>query len=207
MKNVKKLVPNLNQVPSALVGTIVQGAEQQFRVKTSIGLLPALTASSCLLVPKVGDRVTLVADSDMTYITAILVGTDKSDSQINVDGKLRVKAESVTFETEDTFEISSKTVNFNAPLANFKFGVLNQLALKMSFIAEKLDMTAKKLHRSAKQEYIVVNQQFERVTETKNTQAGRWIQRVHKQWISRSERTTLTAKKEMKLDGERIDLG
>ncbi len=207
MKNVKQISEHWSSSSSPIVGTVVHHEESLYRVRPDVGLLPAVIAASCLLKPEVGDKVILTFDNLESFITSVLVKANTKRNELVIPGALVVHSESVSFKTRKQFEVASETLDLQASLANMKFGVLNQLALKMSWVAEKLEMTAAKLHRSAKQEYIVVNQQFERVTETKNTQAGRWIQRVHKQWIARSERTTLTAKKEMRLDGERIDLG
>jgi len=207
MSNVKNLTPSWASNSGTTFGDIVFCSDGQYRVKTDKGLLPAMVSASCLLSPEVGDRVILLADSEQLYITSILVKASQAEQVLTVPGQLTVNAKAIKFNSEETFEVEAKTVGFSASVANFKFGVLNQLALKMALVAEKLDVTAQRIRRTAKQEYTLFDQQHERVTDTKNVQAGRWIQRVHKQWIARSERTTITASKEVKLDGKRIDLG
>jgi len=206
VSNVKSLNATWMPTNNFLVGDVVFMQDTGYRVKTDTGLLPAIASASCLLTPSVGDRVVLFADGDSWYISSILVSANNQQT-LALQGDVTVSAKSVAFKTEQDFSVTSSKLNITSNVANFKFGILNQLALKMSFIAEKLEMTAQQMRRSAHHEVTLFHQQHERVTETKNTQAGRWIQRIHKQWISRSERTTITAEKEVKLDGKRIDLG
>jgi len=205
---------NVHELPSVwpagngmILGEVVLLTDTGARVRTDQGLLAAELAASCLLQPGVGDRVALLADGPQFYLTAVLSAQDKRSQRLQVPGELVVAAASMRFDSTESFAVETRSLALKAAAAEFQFGLFKQLALKMTVVAEKLDVTAEKIHRSAKQEFTLFHQQFERILDSKNTQADRWFQRVHKQWVARSERTTITAKKEVKIDGERIDLG
>lgn len=207
MTNVHALANPWPAANGLILGEVVLLTQTGCRVRTDQGLLSAELAASCLLQPGLGDRVALLVDGARFYLTAVLIAHDSGSQRVQVPGELVIAAASMHFDSTESLSVQTRSLELNAAAAQFQFGRFRQLALKMTVIAEKLDVTAEKIHRSAKQEFTLFHQQFERILDSKNTQADRWFQRVHKQWVARSERTTITAKKEVKIDGERIDLG
>lgn len=205
MKNVYSIQPVMAQ--PLLFGSVVQADSDVIKVRTQEGLVSAKLSASCLLEPQNGDRVQLMLDQSTHYLVAVLERGSSDSSVLSVPGSLAVKAKEIAFEADTSVSVKAREYSLTAGVASFKVGVMNQLAHKLNLMAERLDMTAKRLHRQASRETVLVEQQHERVAESKHSHFGRWYQRVQKQWVARSERTTITSQKEIKVDGSRIDLG
>ena len=93
MKNISMIHPSTANDTEIEIVTVKGGCEQNFMVLSSLGMLRASIAFSCLVMPKEGDRV-LLSRGNKNHILAIIERPDTNDMAISFPGNVAMQAKS-----------------------------------------------------------------------------------------------------------------
>ena len=187
-----------------------------YDVETADAQLKASKAFSCLVTPSVGDKVLLSASLSEAYIIAVLERThQKMVMDFPGDTTLRTKKGNLTIHSQNEVLISSaKETQIVSPSVvqtsqessiaskqlNIEVDRINSLAKQVSFISKSLvSVTDTVTHRAKNVMRFVEG--------VENAHFGHLIQKVKHLLTLRTYQGSISAKKDLKIDGERIHMG
>ncbi len=190
------------------------GRDGAWMVDAGDGVFSARRAASCLLAPAPGDRVLISRHRQGSYIIAVLESAAES-SELTFDRPLAVTAPEVRVNARDDLRLSGgRTVSLTgaecevlAARARVHAGRLNLRGeeahadvSRLRVVAQSLDTAVDRVTHRAKQ---VVRW----VEDVELLNIGSIVQTVRKTFTSTSTHTVLTAKKDMRVDADRIHMG
>lgn len=200
-------------------GTVRGGGEEEsYMIHGSSGIFVATVAFSCLVRPIAGDKIMYTRDPEGgCYILAILERPSGSDALLSFPGDVRVEskkgtvaiaaASGIDLATGSTVTMSASEVSVSA--VNGRLNVLDLQATGDSFtgtlnrvhlISDAVDVVAQRVTQRLKSCYRWV-EEIEHIT------AGQMIHKVSNLFSVRARQTAITAKDDVKIDGERLHLG
>ncbi len=199
-------------------GVISKIDEDTYQVKTHDHTYDAAQALSCLIKPVPGDKVLLTGNFfDGFYILAILEREEKEKHTFSFDGDVDLKLESgrltiaaqegmsmasakdLTF-TSSEFKVHCLKGEVNVHSLLFQGGFWLGQVEKLKLIAHTFDSVVDRLFQRAKRSY-------RRIEEVDHLRAGRLDYLIEKVLSMRGKYSMLTAKEDVKIDGERIHMG
>lgn len=186
-------------------GLIVHGA---------IGVVTAQAAVGCLIQPVVGDRVLISRNAEECFVLTVLARNSRERS-IDVPGdlsvtadhlylcgrheaavdsheRLRLRTPRLAVTAGDT-DVQGQSINVCGEQAQATFGDARLVATAVEIVSDRIAHCARQVVR--------------RVEEVETLHVGNLVQRVRENLISRSKRTSITASKDVHVDGERIHMG
>lgn len=186
-------------------------------VQTHRGRYEARKAVSCLIDPQVGDRVLLALAADTAYILAVLerhrqtaLGMNfEGDVHLNVtQGRLKITAQQgIDLASASDVTTTAENININAVKGRFNIhdlffqsGFLQAQVERVQWLGRFVDTLVDRVSLRAKRIYRTADE-FEQV------RTGRLDYLVKKLLSFRSRYTIMTAKEDVKVDGERIHIG
>jgi hypothetical protein len=197
---------------------VVQAQGRQCRLQSAGSVYDARQAVSCLLTPKVGDRVLAAIDeTGQAYVLAILEREDNTDQQIDLQGEVRLNVcrgrlkitsqEGMDLASAGDIRTISEDLEFNAVKGRvniqdgtYQGSVLSASVGKIKWLADRVDSMVERLTQRVKRLYRTVDE-FEQV------RAGRMDYQVEKLLSFSSQYTVMTSKEDVKVDAERIHIG
>ena len=200
-------------------GTVRGGGEEDgYMVHGPAGIFVATVAFSCLVRPIAGDKIMYTRDSEGgCYILAILERFTGSDALLSFPGDVTVEskkgnvaiaaASGIDLATESAIAMRASEVNVSA--VNGRLNVLDFQATGDTFtgslnrvhlISDAVDLVAQRVTQRLKSCYRWV-EEIEHIT------AGQMIHKVSNLFSVRARQTAITAKDDIKIDGERVHLG
>lgn len=209
---------NLFQPVHQEYGTVSEQSREAWVIMTGHGSYRAKRALSCLIRPQVDDRVLLSVDSEGdAYILAVLARSGESAVQLAFDGDVRVNVphgrlniasqEGIDLASAGAINTISEELHLNAVKGRMHIqdgayqGTFFEARLaRVRWFAQQVDTLVDRLTQRAKRIYRQVDE-FEQV------RAGRMDCLVKKLLSFRSRYTIMTAKEDVKVDGERIHIG
>lgn len=199
-------------------GVVMGGEDSLYMVHSQTGTFSAIVAFSCVVKPQVDDKVMYVREPDGNcYILAILERNVRSETIMSFPGDMTIETTKghvsiagnagINLSTDTTIDIHSSDINVSASKGRLNVsethatgdtfsGRLNRVQL----ISESIDTVAKRATQRLKTCYRWVEQ-------IEQTTAGQLIQKVNNLFSVRARQTAITAKEDVKVDGERIHLG
>lgn len=178
------------------------------------GVTTARTAFGCLVAPQAGDHVLVSRDRDACFVLTVLERAS-SDKTIAVAGTLALSARSLTLHGRDDARLSSgdstavsgrsvglvgealtargQQISVSGEQATGQFNSAKLVATTMESVVDRVVQYARQLVR--------------KIEETEATSARTLIQTVRENYFSRSKRTSITARKDVQVDAERIHMG
>jgi hypothetical protein len=199
-------------------GMITDTDGKFFIVKTHCGTYEARQAVSCLIKPLPGDKVLVVGDFvDGFYILAVLDREETQKQTLEFHGEVDLKVEDgrLTIAAQEGMSLASaKDISLAAPELNihsldsevsihhlaFNGGFWLGQVEKVRFLATTLDSVIERLSQRIKRSYRTVE-------EIDQLRAGRLDYLIDKLLSLRGKYSMLTAKEDVKIDGERIHMG
>ncbi len=180
------------------------------------GLVSSRKAFSCLVSPVKDDKV-LFTRQDSCYILAVLERSAGPDMVLDVPGNLSVRAKqgAITAQAVDKVSLSSLNgVETVAPQFTVIADNTTVASHDMTLKSERIQAVSSEVKLFAKCLNFMADQWFQqsknetRVVEGVETHtSGSLIQNIKKALSIRSVYSTITAKKDMKIDAERIHMG
>lgn len=194
--------------------TVQAATEAGLIIHGASGVTTASIAVGCLVEPQVGDRVLVSDDGEMCFVLTVL-RRSSPDRTIEVPGQLILSADSVTVSgrtrvdlgssgslgvgassmalTSDELSIRSARVNVSGREANVHFRTARLVATGIETVSDRIIQCARNVVR--------------KIEESETTYVRNLIQTVRENYFSRSKRTSITARKDVQVDGERIHMG
>lgn len=164
--------------------------------------LHARQAASCLLAPAIGDRVLVHHDNGEDYILAVLKRSSQYGAEISVPG-----AEQVTIKSAEKLELIApvmavRTKRFEVfARAIFQSGetLTKHFKRVLETVVDKT-VNARSINTKAETRTAVV-------TEVEMLNANTLVQNIEQVATQNSEITLVTARRDVRLDAERISVG
>lgn len=180
-------------------------------------IIPSKQALSCLVAPQMGDLVLLSIDSDDCFILSVLKREASQNVLLkfpeNLDivtpkGKVRVLSHG------DIELTSANKATVVAKSTSFIGDDISMLSKRLSITTNKLEANADNAHLTAKSIDTVamrISQKADTVVRwVENIEIlhlGNLVQNIRKTITSHSNQAVIIAKKDMRIDGERIHMG
>jgi len=199
-------------------GTVKGGSEEGYVVSSPSGIFVSMVAFSCLVKPKAGDKVMYTRDHEGgCYILAILARPTGSDAVMSFPGDVMVESAKgrVTISGATGIDMTSgsavgmRASEVNVTAVKGRLNVLDMQATADSFtgalkrvhlITDAIDVVAQQVTQRLKSCYRWVEQ-------IEHTTAGQMIHKVQNLFSVRARQSVITAKDDVKIDGERVHLG
>ncbi len=199
-------------------GTVCGGDGDQFMLQDESGLFSAGQAFSCLVRPEPGDRVLFAREAGrQCHILAILERDVSPDATLRFRGNVCLEAkegrvgvvarEGIDLASAADIDLVSPRLGVTAlegdismDSASVTGNALTTRIRRIRVFADTLDTVADRLsHR--------VRNWFRFIEELDQLQAGQLIHLIRKTLSMRSHHAVITAKEDVKIDGERIHMG
>lgn len=212
--NVVQLKPTA--APSMDTGTIQAGKGEQYMILSSAGMVAAKPAASCLLKPQHGDSVLLSFVGQTCYILAVLEqATDNATLEVKGDMTLTTKTGKIALSANEEVTLSSaKQVSQVAPTTSVLCEQHHVTAQKVSTTCQTAQLHSDDIHVNAKRSHAIIGEVYQKaqqvvrwVEKVETLNIGNLMQNVRNTLSSRSKNASITAKKDIKVDGERIHMG
>lgn len=200
------------------LGTVRGGSEAGYVVHGPSGIIVATVAFSCLVKPMAGDKVMYTRDpQEGCYILAILERPTSPDAVLSFPGDVVVEAakghmtisaaSGIDMATGAAVSLRASDINLSAAKGQFNMlemqasadsftGTLNRVRL----VSDAVDVVANRLTERLKTCYRWV-EEIEHVT------AGQMISTIRNLFSVRARQSAITAKEDVKIDGERVHIG
>lgn len=197
---------------------MVKGIEKDsIIIETEDGIFKSTKAFSCLVSPVADDKVLVSRQDKKFYVLAILERPEKSDMTLDFPGSVAIKAGQgqIAAEAADKITLLSldeiETISPNFSLTAGK-GIISSDELKIK--SENIETHSTEVKLFAKNICLLVDQWIQHaknitrsVEGIETLNIGNLIQNIKKTLTIRSCYSTITAKKDIKIDGERIHMG
>lgn len=194
--------------------TVKAATEAGLIVHSVAGVATAQVAVGCLVEPEAGDQVLVSHGGGQCFVLTVLARSSASRA-INVSGDLSVTADNVRIAarqdtaivgassahvaarrfsvTSDETAVRSKHLDVSGEEGHAHFARVRLLATGIETIADRVVQSARQVVR--------------KVEETEATTVRNLIQTVRDNYLSRSKRTSITARNDVQVDAERIHMG
>lgn len=178
----------------------------------------AQRADSCLIEPDCGDTVLVCAagGNAPAYILAVLARAERESAVLalpggvvfNTDhGKLQVNARQLEMAATDSLALHAPKLGVAALQGDIKFGTLETSAQQVQARFGAINLMARTLNSTVGRLVQKVKNSFRWVDELDETRAKRVRMQVEGRHEVRAGHATVIAAGQVKIDGEKIDLG
>lgn len=189
---------------------VAAGSDGEVVVNDGRGDRPARRAASCLVAPRPGDRVLAsVNDLGEAFVVSVLeralpaalqIEPSDTDDMVVTAGRLRLVGRSRLALVARTLRLHAGTTAVHARLVRL-------VGEAIAGVAGTLQLTARRLERYADQAVEVARTSTRVVDGIDTHRAGTLVQQTEGVATLTSGQTVLTARKEVRIDGERIVMG
>ena len=176
----------------------------------------AKVALSCLARPRAGDRVIVQCFSNEERIVTAVVDSDDSQVEIHSDrdmviscvGRFRINADEELVLTGQN-KIQAKTQQFEVKTATMivKASMFSGAIKEISVIGGTIESVFKRMKTSTIDCFQSAKNLFRQTQETECVQSGSFAQKVSGSHLSEATYVAVLAKKDVRVDGERIHIG
>jgi len=183
--------------------------ENSFIVDCELGLVCANKAFSCLIEPHLQDQVILLKSDDKYFITDILARPSASPIELSVPCELKVNLKNNDFSIQsankmtvasDTSEFIFRKANLTTDEANIKGG-----QLKQSW--KRIFTTSHQLWCFARNKVERLTSSLRQVSGKDHQHSGSYSHEVDNRLKIHAKSSVFTAKKDVIIDGKRINMG
>ncbi|MGF1605835.1 MAG: DUF3540 domain-containing protein [Rhodothalassiaceae bacterium] len=192
--------------PALITATVHQVTQRSGRRIASLALdegeIEAVQAVSCLVAPLPGDRVLLTRDeAGLAYILAVLDRPSGQPAILDVPG-----ASQLSLQAPEA-QISADRLTVRACDGAFLIGRLRLIGQSLKQLFGRIDARAVSIHRDAALLDDRAKTATRRVEGIDHARAGARVDQVDGPASARAHTAVHSARKDMRLDGERINLG
>ena len=214
-----KVIPILNkQDECQLIKAVVKGvAQQTVMIDTGYGVMNAQTAFSCLVLPIVGDTVLVNQSANSCHILSVLQREAEQDMTLSYPANVKMTASSGQIDivaSEDINLLSasdtrmvSRNINMSASEMSVNSGKLTAHTTDIEAHSKTLKLYTNMLSIVAKQVTQKTKNLMRWVEGVETLSIGNLIQHIRQNYTSHSHQAVITARKDMRIDGERIHMG
>ena len=181
----------------------------------------ALRADSCLTAPECGDTVLIckgvtVGVSAISYILAVLSRAHPSQGVVMLpggatictnDGKLFLVATEIGIKGKSAVTVSAPQVKVVAVAGELQFNSLRASILELKGVLGKVSTVAQSVTSTVGRLVQKTKDSFRWTQNLDETRAGRMRLQIAERFHLKSRHASLIAEGQVKIDGEKIDLG
>ncbi len=197
---------------------LVQGGEgRQFMVLAEQGIMSASLAFSCLVAPEAGDKVLLNHTGKENHILAILSRPTVNDMTLSFPGSVTLESKSgqvsvtasegVKVASAKDLQLTSARLSLTAIEANVHATNLNVSGDKVVSHWREVKSVSNALHMVVDSVTQKFKNSFRMVEGVDQQTSTNFLQTIKKTLSIRSHHAVITARKDIKIDGERIHMG
>lgn len=199
------------------IATVQGGFNREFMVQSNRGVFKAKQAFSCLVTPEAGDKVLVNQCQQQSYIIAIVERPNNNDATVAFAGNAKLEAPN-----GDIQLTSSGTINLtSAQQTQITTSELTLHSVNTKVTSENIAVTGDKLTSHWQQANFItkalnlvtesltqrIKNSFKTVEGIEQKKSLNYLQSVDKTLSIRSRDSVITARKDVKIDGERIHMG
>ena len=186
--------------------TVTACTEAGYIIHGPLGVTTAQVAAGCLLEPGTGDRVLVSRCPGECFILGVLVRQGQG-RRVRIDGELTISAGRLNLQGDEAVEVSGPRVGVVGQVAELRAGRADVAAEEGTARFQRTRLVTGVLETVSDRVVQCARQVVRRVEEVETLSVGNLIQRVRENLVSRSRRTSITARKDVHVDGERIHMG
>lgn len=171
---------------------------------------PARRAASCLVAPQADDRV-LVSTNDLGEAFVVSVLERALPTTLKIEpadtADMALAADRLRLVGRARLVLLGRTLRLHAESTSIRGRLVRLVGDTLAGVGKTLQLTAQRLERHADQSVEVARTSTRVVHETDTAKAGTLLQQTEGIATLTSGQTVLTARKEVRIDGERIVMG
>ncbi len=199
-------------------GKVIEQNQQSFMVETPTGKWSAKQAVSCLIEPRVGDKVLLAFNSnDISFILAILKRDTVEPYTLQFDRDIQIKVtqgrlalaskNGIDIASENDIRLMSSNINMHAKHGELSIDSLSYIGTilqtqinRIRLFSDIVDSVIGRFTQKIKRSYRFIE-------ESEQVKAERINYDVSNLYSVKGKYTIVTAEKDIKIDGESIHVG
>jgi len=197
---------------------IVQGGfGREFMVQCERGVLRATLAFSCLVTPEAGDKVLINNSGKDNHILAIIERPQNQDMKLAFPGNIAMEAKAGDINLTTTQQLnltSAKKTQLTSTTLAISSLDAKVHAAKLSVSGDSVVSHWREVNSITSAMNLIVDRLTQRIKNSFKLVDGvdqqksqNYMQTVEKTLSSRSRDAVITARKDVKIDGERIHMG
>ena len=202
----------------SLLHAVVKGvSKESFMIDTGSGVVNSRAAFSCLVAPQVGDTVLVNHSASDYYLLAVLDRPSGQDMTLAFPADVKFHVTNGQFDLLATKDINLMTtaktrmlsgdVDISAATMDVNTGKLTTRTQEVESYSQNVKLHTHALSTVAKQISQKTDILIRWVENVETLNIGNLIQNVRKNYTSHSNQAVITAKKDVRIDGERIHMG
>lgn len=198
-------------------GTVQGGDESACVVQGSAGIFNATVAFSCLVTPQPGDRVLFCVEERHCHVLHVLERPTGTDMRLRFPGSVecavprgefQVNAgKGFTLNTPMNGSIAAGSFDITASRGQVHAAELKVTNRRADVVTDEVRLVAGSVTTIADRWTQRLKLSFRWIEELEQTSAGQLVQKVRDLFSMQSRQAVLTAKQDVKIDGERIHMG
>jgi hypothetical protein len=199
------------------MATVQGGLGREFMVHGSMGVISVSLSFSCLVSPEAGDRVLLSCCAGQSHILAIIERPNQDDMKLAFPGNVAFQAKEGSIDlltsqrlsltsaqaikvTSAEFSMNSLKMNVHSEEATVSGGKATSQWREVTSIATSFNLIVDSLTQRLKNS-------FKMVQGVDQQSSQNLLQTIGKTFSVRARDTVIIARKDVKIDGERIHMG
>ena len=206
------------QASCDLVQAVVKAVgKEHIVIDISEGIVNATKAFSCIVEPCVDDVVLVNRSSDIFHVLSILERPQVDKMNLNFPGDVKLTsasgkiellaADGINIVSAADASITSKTLNMTTADLRLHANTLKTTINDIDVFSKNIKINTKVLDMVAKQISQKTDVLVRWVEGVETLSIGNLIQNVRQSLTSHSNQAVITAKKDMRIDAERIHMG
>jgi len=216
--SINNVMPLFSGQSSELEYGLVQSCSQEkFIIKADSGIYSANRAFSCLLMPQAGDKVMCVFLDKQYYILAIIERPNEQSMELSFpsdvilmsrNGQFNIHSnKAVGINSSENIDLSSQQLNVVAEKSLFNINSIIAVAKQYSGHVQAMQVISKSIETVADRSISSFKFALKNVEGLDQTKAGDVISSIKNLFSLRSRQAAILAKKDIKVDAQRIHMG
>jgi len=212
--NVLPLRPPTEQA-SLEYGEVKGGAQGQFMVQLGQGTVAARCAVSCLVQPESGDQVLISQHSHGHYILAVLSRQQTAveirlpaDATLHTEGRLNLQAkQGVRLSSAEAIDVTAPQLNLTGLQTRIQADTLAVTAPTLSADHDQVEFRARQVSSWTQRLIQRADTVMRWVEGVETAHIGQFVKHVRQAYLMNAQNTVITARGDVRIDGERIHMG
>lgn len=196
---------------------VMANSDNNILIDCELGVVKAQVAFSCLVVPQVGDTVLVNESAKDLHILSILQRPEQQDMTLNYPASVKMTAakgqfnisssESINLVSASNTQISAPQIVMNSSNMALNTGKLMAKIQHLESHSKTLKIYTGMLSMVAQQISQKTDVMMRWVESVETLNIGNLIQKIRHNYTTHSDQAVITARKDMRIDGERIHMG
>jgi hypothetical protein len=199
-------------------GEVISLDKTGFVVRTGSGSYTARRAVSCLIEPRLNDKVLLcLGGREDVYILAILERPDEAPCELKTPGDLNITipngalrlaaAGGIEAFSAQSVEMTAPRMRLSGEEAEMRFGRLYYWGKLIQAVAERVASSAQVVESAVERLTQTVQTSYRTIKEAEHIRAESLYYSIRRLFSLRGKYTVITAKEDVKIDGRHIHMG